>query len=232
MTIARDGQDTDTQSTRGGVADVARGPSSPDRSGATLQLALATLGFLVNFWAWALLGPLGPGHQGAARPQLRRPVPAGGRAGGGRLAGPHPGRRAHRPVRRAGDVPAGHLATIVPVLTLSVVSSYPALIVTGFFLGIGGTAFAVGVPLVSGWYPPARRGFAIGVFGVGMGGTAIANFTTVRLADAYGARTPFLLVAAILAGYAVLSFLLLRDAPGPGPAAPGRPGSGSPRSAG
>ena len=70
------------------------------------------------------------------------------------------------------------------------------------------------MPLVSGWYPPARKGFAIGVFGVGMGGTAIANFTTVKLADAYGARTPFLLVAAILAGYAVVAFLLLRDAPG------------------
>ena len=77
----------------------------------------------------------------------------------------------------------------MPVLTLAYVhSSYPALIVAGFFLGIGGTAFAVGVPLVSGWYPPARRGFALGVFGVGMGGTAIANFTTVRLADGYGER--------------------------------------------
>jgi NNP family nitrate/nitrite transporter-like MFS transporter len=110
--------------------------------------------------------------------------------------------------------PLVSLASIAPVLTLTVVSSYPALIITGLFLGIGGTAFAVGVPLVSGWYPPERKGFALGVFGVGMGGTAIANFTTVRLADAYGEDTPFLLVAAILAGYAVLAFLLLRDAPG------------------
>src|SRR5215211_8198025 len=29
--------------------------------GAVLNLVLATLGFMVNFWAWALLGPLGPG---------------------------------------------------------------------------------------------------------------------------------------------------------------------------
>lgn len=28
---------------------------------ASLNLALATLGFLLNFWAWALLGPLAPG---------------------------------------------------------------------------------------------------------------------------------------------------------------------------
>jgi NNP family nitrate/nitrite transporter-like MFS transporter len=106
------------------------------------------------------------------------------------------------------------LATIVPVLTLTVVDSYPALIVTGFFLGLGGTTFAIGVPLISGWYPPARKGFALGVFGIGMGGTAIANFTTVRLADAYGENTPFLLVAVMLAAYAVVAFLLLRDPPG------------------
>ena len=88
-----------------------------------------------------------------------------------------------------------------------------AIVAAGFFLGLGGTAFAVGVPLVSGWYPPVRRGFALGVFGIGMGGTAISNFTTVRLADAYGRQAPFLLVASILAVYAILAFLLLRDAP-------------------
>ena len=64
------------------------------------------------------------------------------------------------------------------------------MIVVGFFLGIGGTAFAVGVPHVSAWYPPARRGFAIGVFGIGMGGTAISNFTTVKLTQNYGLKTP------------------------------------------
>ena len=49
----------------------------------------------------------------------------------------------------------------------------------GFFLGIGGTAFAVGVPFVNAWFPPERRGFAVGVFGAGMVGTAISALTTV-----------------------------------------------------
>ena len=31
------------------------------RPGATRNLVVATIGFMVNFWAWALLGPLGPG---------------------------------------------------------------------------------------------------------------------------------------------------------------------------
>ncbi|PWU43536.1 MFS transporter [Micromonospora globispora] len=182
--------------------------------GAMVNLAVATLGFLLNFWAWALLGPLGPGIKerlglsfAAQSLLVAVPVVVGslGRIPVGALTDRY-GARVMFPLVT--------LATIVPVLTLTAVSSYPALIVTGFFLGIGGTAFAVGVPHVSGWYPPVRRGFALGVFGVGMGGTAIANFTTVKLADAYGPKTPFLLVAAILAGYAVLSFLVLRDAPG------------------
>ncbi|MFI7426723.1 nitrate/nitrite transporter [Micromonospora sp. NPDC049836] len=192
-----------------------RPAAQPVRStAAPLQLAVATLGFLVNFWAWALLGPLGPGIKErlglsftAQSLLVAVPVVVGslGRVPVGALTDRYGARLVF---------PLVTLATIVPVLTLTTVSSYAALIVTGFFLGIGGTAFAVGVPHVSAWYPPARRGFAIGLFGVGMGGTAIANFTTVRLADAYGERAPFLLVAAILAGYAVLAFLLLRDAPG------------------
>ena len=178
------------------------------------NLTLATAGFLVNFWAWALLGPLGPGVKerlglsfAAQSLLVAVPVLVGslGRIPVGALTDRYGARIMF---------PLVSIATIVPVLTLTVVSSYPALIVTGFFLGLGGTTFAVGVPLVSGWYPPARKGFAIGVFGVGMGGTAIANFSTVKLADTYGDNTPFLLVAALLAGYAVVAFLLIRDAPG------------------
>ncbi|MEU7909078.1 MFS transporter [Actinoplanes sp. NPDC049118] len=192
---------------------VKSGPVTTTGHAATLNLALATAGFMVNFWAWALLGPLGPGVKerlglsfAAQSLLVAVPVVVGslGRIPVGALTDRY-GARIMFPVVS--------LATIVPVLTLTVVSTYPALIVTGFFLGIGGTSFAVGVPLVSGWYPPARRGFAIGVFGIGMGGTAIANFTTVKLAEAYGMNTPFLLVAAILAGYAVVAFLFIRDAP-------------------
>src|SRR3954447_5224724 len=183
--------------------------------GATRNLALATIGFMVNFWAWALLGPLGPGVKerlglsfAAQSLLVAVPVLVGslGRIPVGALTDRFGARVMF---------PLVSLATVVPVVTLAYVqSSYWAMIVTGFFLGIGGTAFAVGVPLVSGWYPPARRGFAIGIFGAGMGGTAIANFTTVKLANAYGAKTPFLIVAAVLAVYAVVAFLLVRDAPG------------------
>ena len=74
-------------------------------------------------------------------------------------------------------------ATIVPVLFIAFVAldSYTLLLVGGFFLGIAGTAFAVGVPFVNAWFPPERRGLAIGIFGAGMGGTAISALTTVKL---------------------------------------------------
>src|SRR5262249_61817929 len=76
--------------------------------------------------------------------------------------------------------PLVSLATIVPVLDLGVAvhRSLIGLLVGGFFLGIGGTAFAAGVPFVNAWFPPARRGLAIGVVGAGMGGTAVSAVAT------------------------------------------------------
>jgi NNP family nitrate/nitrite transporter-like MFS transporter len=182
---------------------------------AVLNLVMATLGFMVNFWAWAMLGPLGPGLKESLNLSFAAqsflvavPVVVGslGRIPVGALTDRFGARLMF---------PVVSLATVVPVLILAYAqSSYALLIVAGFFLGIGGTAFAIGIPHVSGWYPPARRGLALGIFGVGMGGTAIANFTTVRLADAYGEQAPFFLVAAILVAYAAAAALLVRDAPG------------------
>ena len=112
--------------------------------------------------------------------------------------------------------PVVSFATIVPVLFIGLVghSSLPALLVGGFFLGIAGTSFAVGVPFVSAWFPPERRGFAIGIFGAGMGGTAISALTTVNLVKAHGIVTPFVITAIVLAVYGVVAALVLRDAPG------------------
>jgi NNP family nitrate/nitrite transporter-like MFS transporter len=54
-----------------------------------------------------------------------------------------------------------------------------------------------------------------------MGGTAISALTTVKLFKAHGLAAPFVLTAVVLAGYAVLAALLVRDAPGR--TAPGEP---------
>lgn len=181
-----------------------------------LMLAMAALGFAVNFWAWALLSPLAVRFKNelnltAFEQALIVAVPvivgAFGRIPVGALTDRYGGRVMF---------PAVSLFTVIPVLYLGLAghSSLPGLLIGGFFLGVGGTAFAVGVPFVSAWFPPGRRGFAIGVFGVGMGGTAISALTTVKLADSSGISTPFLLTASVLFIYAVLAAVILRDAPG------------------
>lgn len=180
------------------------------------MLALATAGFAVNFWAWALLSPLGPRFKESLGLTsfeqsllVAVPVVVGslGRIPVGALTDRYGGRVMF---------PLVSAATIVPVLYVGLAghSSLAALLAGGFLLGIGGTSFAVGVPFVNAWFPPERRGLAIGVFGMGMGGTAISALSTVRLVDAYGTAAPFLITAAVLAVYAVAAALLLRDAPG------------------
>lgn len=182
----------------------------------TRMLVIATLGFAVTFWAWALISPLAPSlatKLGLSSFQqsliVAVPVIVGslGRIPIGALTDRFGGRLM---------LPIVSVATIVPVLFLPFFGdqSLATLLIGGFFLGIGGTSFAVGVPFVSAWFPPERRGLAIGIFGVGMVGTAISAFTTVRLVELGSSATPFLVTAAALAVYAVVAWLLLRDAPG------------------
>lgn len=182
-----------------------------DPSAARTMLVLATVGFALCFWAWALLSPLAV----TLREELgltsfqqslvvATPVIVGslGRIPVGALTD-----------RLGAKVmfPAVAVLTILPVLFLGFFgTSLAALLVGGFFLGIGGTAFAVGVPFVNSWHEPARRGAALGIFGMGTGGTAISAFTTLSLANRFGRAAPFVLVAVLLAVYAVLARTMLR----------------------
>lgn len=198
----------------------------PSLGSAWLMLALATIGFAVNFWAWALLSPLGPkflesGQLGDLTQSdiallVAAPVLVGsvGRILVGALTDIYGGRIVF---------PAVSALTIVPILFIAFVAldSFTLLLIGGFFLGIGGTAFAVGVPFVNAWFPPEKRGLAIGIFGAGMGGTAISALTTVTLYDNLGERAPFLLTAVALLVYAVVSWFMLRDAPGRSTPPPG-----------
>ena len=181
--------------------------------GAWRALLLVTLGFGVNFWAWALLSPLGPVYveQGLAQDSsliVALPVLVGslGRILMGGLSD-----------RFGGHLmfPLVSLLTVIPVLFLGLVGqySYSTLLLGGFFLGIAGTTFAIGVPFVNSWFPPAKRGMATGLYGVGMGGTAISAFTTVPLVDAAGSAAPFIVTAIALVLYAVLAWLFMPDAP-------------------
>ncbi|ACU85689.1 nitrate/nitrite transporter [Brachybacterium faecium DSM 4810] len=193
------------------AATVAQPDTVP--TGAWRALALVTIGFGVNFWAWALLSPLGPvylerGLTADASLIVAIPVLVGslGRIAMGGLTD-----------RFGGHLmfPLVSLITVIPVLFLGFVGqyAYPTLLVGGFFLGIAGTTFAIGVPYVNSWFPPAKRGMATGLYGVGMGGTAISAFTTVPLVNSIGDAAPFVLTALALTVYAIVGWLFMRNAP-------------------
>src|SRR5215469_13851085 len=180
------------------------------------MLGLSVAGFALTFWAWALLSPLGAhfkqtlgltSFQQALIVALPVIVGALGRIPVGALTDRYGGRLMF---------PVISFATIAPVLFLGLVGyrSLPAVLAGGFFLGLAGTSFAVGVPFVNAWFRPARRGLAIGIFGMGMGGTAISALTTVKLVTAHGTAAPFVITACVLAAFAVVAALVLRDAPG------------------
>jgi MFS transporter, NNP family, nitrate/nitrite transporter len=186
----------------------------PGGGGAGQALALSTAGFAVTFWAWALLSPLGASlREELSLTALQQsllvavPVIVGslGRIPVGALTDRLGARRMF---------PTVALLTVLPVLYLGhFADSLTEYLVGGFFLGLGGTTFAIGVPFVNSWYPPERRGLALGIFGAGMGGTAISAFSTVQLAAAFGPSFPFDLVAVVLVVFAAIAFLLLRDRP-------------------
>ena len=101
----------------------------------------------------------------------------------------------------------------VPAVLFGYAHAYWALLAVGFLLGIAGASFAVGVPFVAGWFGRERQGFALGVYGIGNIGTAIAFFGAPPVSNHWGRSTVGWVVGiALLAGAAVF-YLLARDAP-------------------
>jgi MFS transporter, NNP family, nitrate/nitrite transporter len=182
--------------------------------GRYLALALATLGFAVNFWAWSLLSPLAPRYQEllglsplAVSVMVAVPVIVGslGRIPLGALTDRYGGRIMFALLS---------FVAIAPVLFLAFATAYPALLAGGLLLGLAGASFAIGVPFVSAWFPPERRGFALGIYGMGNAGTAISGFATPRIASSAGRPWAFGIVAVGLAALGVAFLLVGRDAPG------------------
>jgi MFS transporter, NNP family, nitrate/nitrite transporter len=91
--------------------------------------------------------------------------------------------------------------------------SFAVMVVLGFLLGVTGASFAVGVPFVNRWYSQERQGFALGLYGMGMGGTVIAALTAPRIAKQWGLAAPFWVGAVLMAAMMVSFWLLARDAP-------------------
>ncbi|MGW5922247.1 nitrate/nitrite transporter [Nocardia fluminea] len=180
------------------------------------NLALATWVSAINFWAWNMIGPLSTIYAGELSLSstqtsmlVATPILVGslGRIVVGALTDRFGGRVMFIAIC---------LASILPVLAVGAAGragSYPLLLVFGFFLGIAGTVFAVGIPFANNWYEPARRGFATGVFGAGMVGTALSAFFTPRFVNWFGVFPTHVIVAVALAATAVVCFVMMGDSP-------------------
>lgn len=189
-------------------------------SGNSRELTLATVSFGVCFYAWALLGPLGPALQtqlGLSDTELALtiaiPVLLGSlmRIPLGVLTDRYGGRRMFTALMAF---------TPLPLIGLALFNdSWGAVLVFGFLLGFAGASFAVGVPFVNGWYPAARQGFALGIYGIGMGGTVLCALTAPRIEKASSLDVPFWIAAGLVAVMAVIFWALAKDAPRPAAAA-------------
>ena len=186
------------------------------KAGQLRNLIVATIASTVGFWAWTIIGPLSSRYAadmdlGAGQTSVLVAMPI--------LVGSV----ARIPVGALTDRFGGRLMFTVilgvtaPLVLLTGIvgqqGNFPFLVVIAFFLGIAGTVFAIGIPFCSAWYERSRKGFATGVFGAGMVGTAVSAFFTPRLVAAVGYMGTHITIAVVVAAMAVLSWLVLRESP-------------------
>lgn len=186
------------------------------KQGQAKNLALATLAFTISFWAWNMIAPLGVRYteelgltSGQKSLLVATPVLVGslGRILAGALTDRFGGRLMFTVLL---------VATSPFVLLVAFAGdqgSYRLLLLFGFFLGIGGTTFAVGIPFVNAWFGADRRGFATGVFGAGMGGTALSSFFTPRFVNWFGYNVTHVIIAVALVVVALIVWSAMRDSP-------------------
>ncbi|WHZ11301.1 MAG: Nitrate/nitrite transporter NarK/U 1 [Burkholderiaceae bacterium] len=81
------------------------------------------------------------------------------------------------------------VACALPVWLVGSANQLPMFLLIGLILGAVGASFAVGTPYVARFFPPARRGLAMGVFGAGTSGAALNLFIAPWIVQTYGWRT-------------------------------------------
>ena len=179
-----------------------------DKSKAGLQLGLQTLSLVAGFMAWTIIAPLMPFisqdieiTSGQLSIILAIPVILGS-------------------VLR---VPFGYLTNIVgakwvfftsfivllvPIFLLSQASTPGNLMFAGFFLGVGGAIFSVGVTSIPKYFAKDKVGLANGIYGMGNLGTAVSAFLAPPIAGIIGWQNTVMSYLAIMVVFAIIMFLL------------------------
>lgn len=172
------------------------------------QLTLQTFSLIVGFMAWSIISPLMPFITqdikiSASQISIILAIPV--------ILGS---------VLR---VPFGYLTNIIgakwvffssfivllfPIFFLGQAQSTTMLIVCGFFLGVGGAIFSVGVTALPKYFTKDKVGLANGIYGMGNIGTAISSFCAPVLAGLIGWQNTVRSYLIIISLFAVLMFLL------------------------
>jgi NNP family nitrate/nitrite transporter-like MFS transporter len=182
-------------------------------SGSGRNLTLGTAAFLLCFSAWGMLAPLAPKLEESldlsnteTSVMIAVPVLLGSvlRIPMGVLTDRFGGRKVFT---------AMLLYCAFPPLIVGFADSYAMLLVGGFLLGVSGASFAIGVPFVSEWYPPARQGHALGLYGIGTAGTAISAWTMPALYDGFSQEAAGIIYSLVLLAFAGVWVVTARNAP-------------------
>ncbi|MBI3282156.1 MAG: MFS transporter [Acidobacteria bacterium] len=105
------------------------------------------------------------------------------------------------------------LVVAVSVALVPAAKTFEQLLAAAFLIGLAGSSFAVGVGFVSRWFPPARQGAALGIYGLGNIGHSAAVFLGPLAAAAAGRDAVLYGVAAIAAAWSAVFFAFARNAP-------------------
>ncbi len=194
-------------------SDSATTPTAPGTPGAGRNLALATAAFALCSSAWGMLAPLAPKVQDKldlsnteTAVMIAIPVVLGSllRTPLGWLTDRLGGRILF-------TIMLGYSAAAA--LLIGFATSYVALLGAGFLLGVAGASFAIGIPFVADWYPAKRQGFALGVYGAGNIGTAVAAFSVPFLYTRFGQASAGIAFGVALGAFTLFWASAARDAP-------------------
>jgi MFS transporter, NNP family, nitrate/nitrite transporter len=91
------------------------------------------------------------------------------------------------------------LATVPAIFLIGHATQYWQFLALGLMIGLAGGSFSVGTPYVARWFPPQRRGLAMGIFGAGNSGSALTKFVAPAIIAAWGWQAlPTVYAAAML----------------------------------
>ena len=163
--------------------------SAAPRPGAVSVLTLSTIAFTLMFAVWLMFGILGIpirdefGLSDVQLSWLTAVAVLNGsiwRLPAGIITDRFGGRRVFAVML---------LMAAVPTFLVSFAHDYGVLLVLAFFVGIAGNSFSAGVSWNNAWWPDARKGFALGVFGAGNVGASVTKLIGPALIAATAGST-------------------------------------------